>query len=105
MELTKAQTKSLLHVGDAGLRNLVKAGRIKPLNEPKNGAKKFFAKFDSKAVDTLRKELKAERPAAELVEKIEKRLSVEPPVLAQTVFSRLDRIEDMLKRLCAAWGV
>lgn len=58
MILTSQQVKEMLHIGDTRLANLVKEGKLVPVNKPKDGAKKYFRKFDHTAVNKLRTEMK-----------------------------------------------
>lgn len=58
MILTAQQVKEKLGIGDTRLKNLQKDGILKPVNKPKEGAKKFFARFDSKDVNRVAAELK-----------------------------------------------
>jgi hypothetical protein len=51
------QVREKLRIGDARLRTLVEQGKLKPTNQRKPGAKKFFMRFDSRAVAAAAKEL------------------------------------------------
>jgi hypothetical protein len=99
MNLTTQQVKEKLHVGDRRLANLVEEGKIKPVNERKPGAKKFFARYNSVDVNKLFQEMKhngtvpaprAQKAVAEL------------PV-ADGIRTTLARIEAKLDALTAMW--
>jgi len=96
MQLTSQQVKEILHIGDTKLSHLVKDGTLKPVNAKRPDAKKFFAKFDSKQVNELKKGMKVSNGAVRSVQTSKKAITENP-------FTRLDRIEEKLDKLINMW--
>jgi hypothetical protein len=96
MLLTSQQVKDQLHIGDTRLRKLETEGVLIPVNKPKDGAKKFFRKYDSKDVTKVRVDMKASGTAP-----------APKPVASQTspksVMTLLTEMNDKLDRLIKMW--
>lgn len=97
MLLTAQQVRERLGIGETSLKNLVKSGTLKPVNERKPDAKKYFMKFGSKEVDEVRREMRANgktiRPPRERM------LETVP----ESPSNRLERIEAKLDQLLSMW--
>lgn len=66
MIITLNQVAERLGVSSSVVNRLIREGSLVPVNERKEGAKKFFAKFDLKAVADYQKEVREQRRAATL---------------------------------------
>jgi len=91
MQLTSQQVKDMLHVGDTRLAKLIEEGRLVPTNSPREGAKKFFRKFDSAAIKKLAAEMKANGEVNGHGPRTAKPAETSPSPLG--IISRLERIE------------
>lgn len=96
MELSANQAAERINVTKARLRTLIKSGRLVPVNAPRPGAKKFFARFSIKACDELRRELRANGAATHSAPRRER----DEPAPAD----RLTRIEQKLDQLLKMWA-
>jgi hypothetical protein len=103
MNLTVPQTQARLGIGKTRLLRLIREGQLVPANERKPGAQKWFMRFDLKAVDALRREMK-ESPRLPL------RPTPEPPPppmapapAMQGLSTRLASIERKLDALLRLW--
>lgn len=98
MILTKYQVKEKLNIGDRRLELLMESGKLIPVNKKKEGAKKFFAKFNSKDVDVIYKEMKANGKIHSSTTKMEVISSPQNGIL-----TRLSSIEEKLDLLIKMW--
>lgn len=114
MIITKLQAQEIVGVGDTTFRRLVEEGKLTPVNKPKDGAKKFFAKFDSAAVRTYVKSQK--ESTKHVLDRIAEEVKAIPPEQVRreldamvthrnTIPNTLVRLEKKLDALLAAWGI
>ena len=114
MKLSVGQVADKLGVSDSVVLRMVRDGVLKPCNEPKEGAKKFFRKFESSHVNEVKKELAPARVARtrkHVPEIGNRRASLPvPPVNAQGMLSiinvlsdKVDALGEKLDYLIALW--
>lgn len=78
------------------MNRMIEEGVLKTINARKPGAKKFFARFDSKHVNEVARDNKPE---------IKVRAPKQPePTSVNGVMTTLARIETKVDRLIAMWG-
>lgn len=100
MKLTAPQTAEKLNISVAQLNTLVAHGKLKPINGPKEGKKRFNRFFDSVDVNKY----KAENGATP--KRISKRILVDNggSIGPLGFGARLDKIESKLDRLLKMWS-
>ena len=96
MLLTKQQVKEKLGIGDARLEALVQAGTLKPANERKAGAKKFFAKFRAAEVAAVAREMRENGKAP--------RRAPVAPIGPAGVLTQLAELNAKVDRLLKIWS-
>jgi hypothetical protein len=97
MVITAQQVREKLNIGDARLKTLVAEGKLRPKNRRKKGAKKFFMKFDSKAVSQAAKELGLNGHAPKRAARVRR-----PQGAIGGIITRLARIEDAVQAIAEA---
>lgn len=95
--LTSAQAKEKLSIGSTMLRNLVKGGHLKPVNEPVQG-KRFHMRFDSRDVNLLSSKMRSGEV------KVKHRIPLKPNgavphSAADGILSRMGRLETEMREL------
>jgi hypothetical protein len=113
MNLTVPQTQARLGIGKTRLLRLIREGQLVPTNERKPGAQKWFMRFDLKAVDALRREMRdARTPVAKAETKPSITTFLKDDYLtpravsaegAVGIMTRLTHIEQKLDRLLRLW--
>jgi hypothetical protein len=121
MTLTTAQVREKLHIGRGTLRTLVAEGHLKPVNTKREGALKFFARFDEKAVKAFMRgpwkelqeqQLKTPPRVPRTIPRTRSHGSngVEQVEVSETLRgpgglrAQLDRIEAKVDRLLVSWS-
>jgi hypothetical protein len=109
MIISAAQAQGMLGVGKTRFLRIVADGSLKPVNERKKGAKKWFMRFESADVNRLKK---ASQPArnnghvvvTELEPLVTDYVTTRAVPAASGLLTRLATIEDKLDRLLAIWS-
>lgn len=102
MNLTIPQTQARLGVSNNRVYKLIAEGRLVPVTERKPGAQKWFRRFDLKAVDQLRREMK-EDPRLPLARPTPAPRAAAPVPAMQGLSTRLASIERKLDTLLRLW--
>jgi hypothetical protein len=102
MNLTIPQTQARLGVSKNRVYRLIAEGRLVPAAERKPGAQKWFRRFDLKAVDQLRREMK-EDPRLPLARPTPAPSPAPPAPAMQGLSTRLASIERKLDTLLRLW--
>ena len=100
MKLTAPQTAEKLNISIAQLNTLVAHGKLKPINGPKEGKKRFNRFFDSVDVNKYKSE------NGVVPKRIPKQILVDNggSIGPLGFGARLDRIESKLDRLLKIWS-
>ena len=107
MTVNTKQAAEMLSVSRAVVLRMTRNGQLKPVNSPKEGAKKFFPLYEQSHVREVKAQLKL--TAKPQPARTEPRIQMFGPV---NLMSQLDRIETNLGQmhtkldlLLQAWGI
>lgn len=110
MILTLTQVAEKLGGSKDFVRRLAREGKLVPVNTKKEGAQRFYAKFDSKAVQELVRSGVIVRPGKgkrlalnAVVPMVDTTETPERP-MGTGILSKLDSIERKLDKLVAIWS-
>lgn len=104
MNLSSQQVKDKLHIGETKLHKLIEEGKLVTVNKPKEGATKFFRKFDSVAINKFYQEMKQNGIVGQDTKTKSKDLPELKEVSQNGILTRLTRIEEKLDRLLKIWS-